>query len=606
MAFSTASQILTLENNSGAVLASLLIASGAIASGTYAVSNGSADGFTIGTAPDGDTILTTSLTTPAASGTSGSWQSPGSWLDGQVPGTVDTPFIGEGLSSGFTLTTGTVPVTVAGFTLLDPSATVNVTSDTIAGIVSDAFGTLEVTSGNTLDASSLSTTEQTAALTIDPGATVALSGHLNTALQSVAGTLSVAQGNTYAATFGGGTVVVDGALLAGPPTAAGGGGSTSIGYDSGGLPATVIVNSGGTATGYVHYFRLRSDVFRLPGAERCGRELDRPDRPCRSAEFSRLRIGRLQQSLVRYAVRHPRAYGSRCGTTADRERRNADRPRIRRYRRFRRKRRHRHGNDRRFLRFAANGVGYLNVGYAGDGTLSVLNGGTVAIGAAGTFLSNGTSFTGGGLGIGQSAAAAGTVTVSGTASRLTDLGGIAVGKGGQGVLGILNGGSLSVATGITAGLTAGSSGLVLVSGAGASLVNNGTANSIIIGDGGTGTLDVQAGGSVKSADNFDLGGSASGPIGTAAGVMAVSGSSTAEAHSLYIWSGSTISVDSTSGVDLGTSGTFTAGAIAIEANRVLFGEGLVLAAVVNDGAIRVSNSATLANSSGGDSKSWVQ
>ena len=80
---------------------------------------------------------------------------------------------------------------------------------------------------------------------------------------------------------------------------------------------------------------------------------------------------------------------------------------------------------------AVNGVGQLGVGDEGIGTLSVLNGGSVAVGNVGTFLSNGTTFTSGGIGIGVSAGASGTITVSGTGSQLRRRTGFRLGAAGR-------------------------------------------------------------------------------------------------------------------------------------------------------------------------------
>ena len=231
--YSTATNILSLENNSGTIVAGLLIRTGAFGNGTFAVNNGTADGFQIGTiVANGttDTVLTTTLTNPVASGTSGTWQTPGSWVNNIVPGITDTPIIGGGT---FALSTGSSPVTVAGFTIEDPNATLQITSNTTATIdgVGAGLGTLDVNTGHTLTAPSITQSETSAVTTIYAGATVALSGHQNTNnLGAIAGTLSPESGGTYAATFSGGTVEIDGSMLAGPPTVAGGGGgSTGIG-----------------------------------------------------------------------------------------------------------------------------------------------------------------------------------------------------------------------------------------------------------------------------------------------------------------------------------------------------------------------------------------
>ena len=155
-----------------------------------------------------------------------------------------------------------------------------------------------------------------------------------------------------------------------------------------------------------------------------------------------------------------------------------------------------------FWNLASNGVGGLGVGVLGSGTLSVLNGGSVAVGALGTFYNNGTTFNSGGIGVGQSAGANGTVIVSGAGSQLSTLNGMAVGKGGQGLLDILNGGTVLVeANGIGVGQTAdaASSGTVIVGGSGApaALDFAATAGGLAVGSASQGTLIVADNGTVN-------------------------------------------------------------------------------------------------------------
>ena len=158
-----------------------------------------------------------------------------------------------------------------------------------------------------------------------------------------------------------------------------------------------------------------------------------------------------------------------------------------------------------FWNLANNGVGYLNVGESGSGTLAVLNGGSVTIGNIGTFLSNGTNYTAGGIGIGQSIGASGTVLVSGAGSEISTLYGVTVGRRGQGILSIMNGGSVLIASGgIIAGQSANAtaSGTILVGGSGqaASLTIGPQATVATIGGNSTGTLIVADGGTVNLND----------------------------------------------------------------------------------------------------------
>jgi hypothetical protein len=94
---------------------------------------------------------------PVTANISGTWQDTASWANGAVPGAPAIPDIGlppsaGGSVSSFALTTGSTPVTVAGFDIFDHHATVEITSDTsaTAAVINDLAGTLEVTAGNTL------------------------------------------------------------------------------------------------------------------------------------------------------------------------------------------------------------------------------------------------------------------------------------------------------------------------------------------------------------------------------------------------------------------------------------------------------------------------
>ncbi len=476
--YNLATNVMALENNSGTVVASLLMRSGAFPAGTFAVSGGVADGVTISTGSDGDTILTTNLFQPSAT-VGGSWQSPGIWADDIVPGVTDTPFIGQGMTSAFTVTTGFSPVTVNGFSVLDPNAVLRITSDTTATADTAAgqFGTLEVMPGQTLTATNIGQIQPTAATTIAAGATVALSGHENiNNVGAVSGTLVVEQGGSYAAGFNGGTAEIDGSMLAGPTSVAGGGGSTTIGENDNG-PAVVTVNGNGIAgNGVVTDTQLllgsdptSSGTLTLNGGGASWTDMIDNGDPLQSRGYALIGYNNMSTNTPA-GVAPPLPEGpaqlliENGATLADQESAEiADSPESA-------------GTvtvtNGGFWNLANNSTvisngttytnvsaGYLNVGLAGSGSLLVLNGGSVALGSVGTFVSNGTTFTGGGMGIGQSAAASGTVMVSGTsagvASQLSTLNGIAVGKSGRGLLSILNGGTVDVnGGGIGVGTTA--------------------------------------------------------------------------------------------------------------------------------------------------------
>ena len=129
------------------------------------------------------------------------------------------------------------------------------------------------------------------------------------------------------------------------------------------------------------------------------------------------------------------------------------------------------------------------------------------------------------------------------------------------------------------------------------------ASAIHIGQSGQGVLDVLNDGNVQitntSIGNLDLGGSGNGPEGGTGTVVVASGGSIEADANLFIWAGSTLSVDASSGVDVGTSGTYVAGAVNVESGHTLVGDGTIEAAVQDNGAIDVPNPGDIANSAGG-------
>lgn len=103
--------------------------------------------------------------------------------------------------------------------------------------------------------------------------------------------------------------------------------------------------------------------------------------------------------------------------------------------------------------------------------------------------------------IGDFAGASGTLTVSGGGSKLTAASNIIVGNNGVGVLTVTDGGQVSAGQDVSIGDTAGSSGTVTVSGSGSTLIANGRVD---VGDNGAGTLIVANGGQV-SGDRLIIG-----------------------------------------------------------------------------------------------------
>jgi len=170
----------------------------------------------------------------------------------------------------------------------------------------------------------------------------------------------------------------------------------------------------------------------------------------------------------------------------------------------------------------------INVGTYGTGSLTVSNGGSVVV--------SGTTGTGD-INIGLNTGSTGTMTISGSGSTVAVSGsnstgsadfatGVFVGVSGNGTLNVLNGGELTIDgsgdaySGLYVGNSSGSTGSVLISGAG-STINAG--KRVVIGltnaltAGGTGTVEVGSGGSLI-AENVYVG-----PSGTLRGVGSVTG-----------------------------------------------------------------------------------
>jgi len=249
--FTATTGIVALESNAGTILASLVLTSGAYASGTFAVAGTSADGFTLATGADGDTLLTTDVQNAVWSGGLGTWQTASDWSTNNVPGLSSTSVIGAGSSSSVTVTTGSIPVSTASLTLDDPNAWWQITSATSVmpyGIQQIA-GTIEVTSGNTLTTPFLRQYAAGNYLLLDPESMLDITGHLNLGFAN-GGTVNVTSGNTSGLQLAGTALINDGTLNAGPTQTVSGatGGQITIGDDTSGVPGTVTVEGGGTVS----------------------------------------------------------------------------------------------------------------------------------------------------------------------------------------------------------------------------------------------------------------------------------------------------------------------------------------------------------------------
>ena len=93
----------------------------------------------------------------------------------------------------------------------------------------------------------------------------------------------------------------------------------------------------------------------------------------------------------------------------------------------------------------------------------------------------------------------------------------------------------------------------------------------------SGTMEIS--GAALDLANLNVGGASGG------GVALTDSASLEVSSGLSMLGASVLSVDGSSGVDLGSSGTYVAGAVAIEANTSLVANGLIAAAVVDDGTL---------------------
>jgi fibronectin-binding autotransporter adhesin len=139
-------------------------------------------------------------------------------------------------------------------------------------------------------------------------------------------------------------------------------------------------------------------------------------------------------------------------------------------------------------------VGTIVVGNNGTGTLDIEGGGTV---------SSNQAF------VGWSAGSDGTVTVSGVGSTWTNAGTFLIGDTGNGTFTVEQGGAVSSTGTVTLGLRDGSTGLLTVTGPGSLWKSF---SQFIMGDGGSGELNVLDGGKVESVTSFIGSGLAGGSV----------------------------------------------------------------------------------------------
>jgi T5SS/PEP-CTERM-associated repeat protein len=484
LGYNNASGILNLENAGGAILASLLVRGSNFQTGTSALSGGSALGFNIGTAADGDTIITTGSLNDVYNGTTGIWQTATNWSNG-VPGTLDSTFVGSNSHTDFTLTTGTSAVQVGALYVVDHHATLQVTSSTTinSNTLTDLGGTVEVT--NTLTTQGIR--QIGGSIIVDPTGVLDLIGQPPFNFIPSNGTLTITTANTLAARIASGSLLVNGGTLNAAPSVGGGGGRIDIGIDGAGTPATVTVQSSGTNAALVTdtYTEVGSDptsfgILTLNGNVTWTDTIDPHD----TSSTGKLLLG----------------FDNQIGNFPT----GAARPPI--------------SNAASLI--VENGATLIDQNLAQIGA-SVDSAGAATIESGGIW-----NIGTGGLALGASGSSAGTLTITDANSVLSDAGGMSVGLAGgsQAVLQILNGGTVRMtgSTGITVANSAGSNGTLVVSGTQSQLDFNSTAKGITVGSSGQGTLEVSNGGTItmNGTGGLQLAGVASG-----SGTVSVTGPS---------------------------------------------------------------------------------
>jgi T5SS/PEP-CTERM-associated repeat protein len=578
--YSATTGILNLENNSGTIVGSLLIGSGHFQSGTFATTlsglNEIAGSFTFSLGTDGDTLLTTNALDDVFDNTSGSWQADGLWSNG-APVTLnsDVPIIGAGASSPFTLTTGTSPL-VASSPIMEGGLLQITSSTTFAPAVARQFGgTIEVTSGNSLTATELAMFGGT--FDIDPTGSVDITGHnVDGTTGAISGTIAASNSNTRAVLIGSGDLLVNGGVLDAAPLNSPAdptgqhGGDFLIGYEGGGLPATVTVQNNGADDGVVtgSYTQLGSDptsfgVLTLNGGGVSGGatwtdEIDASEPTTETTGF--MEIGQNVQATLTGTVT-PAPFTNDATLQIENGATLTDQS----YAIIGQ------SEDSGGSVDVSNGLwnvgtgpdgGFLNVGNSATstGTLEVDGGGTVAVLQGGTFFNEGTTFTGSGLNIGNHADSTGTLIVQ-DGGLITDEAGLQVGLSGTGTAEVLNGGTIELTgtSAVNVGDTAGAQGSLLVSGESSSPSLLSASNGLNIGLSGQGQAQLLNGGtiSVTGTSSVIVGLSAGG-----SGTLQIGGSG---AEALLTMS------STTRNLDMGTDGSVTPltganGTIEVESN----------------------------------------
>lgn len=498
--YSAANGILELDNASGTAVASLRFSSGNFTSGTFAVSGSTAGSFNIATGPGGNTQITTAVQNDVYRNTSGTWQTAANWSGGLVPGASDTTVIGAGAQTQFALTTGGSPVSTGALIVASNRALLQITSNTTVGPygITQFGGTIDVTAGNTLAAAALRMLGGTVA--VDPGGVFNVTGHtVTTTIGDNGGTLAISNTATGGVEMTSGTLLVNGGTL----NAGSASSYVRIGSGGSGTPASVTVQNSGTNAGKVTaaFTVLSSDPTSFGALTLNGTAswtdstymlVGYNNQVGNSGTIAPPGFANAATLLVENGATLTEGSYVDIGTTAG----SAGSATV---------------QSAGIWNIGSGGIG---IGYGGAGTLNVLSAGTVAVGI-------------GGIGLGSTlATASGTLTVSGANSLVTTSGGASVGRTGQGLMEVLNGGTVALTgtRGILVGVSAGSVGTIIVSGIGA-LINEGTAGTGIgIGRAGTGTVEVQNGGTISLNGTASANGIGIGQTAGAQGYLLVSGS----------------------------------------------------------------------------------
>ena len=213
----------------------------------------------------------------------------------------------------------------------------------------------------------------------------------------------------------------------------------------------------------------------------------------------------------------------------------------------------------------------LFVGGSGSGVLNILDGGYVENGTYGD--------------IGWQPGSAGTVTVSGTGSKWNCGSEVYIGFDGNGVLNIINGGTVisgTQQTGSRLGLHSGVTGAVTVDGAGSKWDCR---SAVYIGDRGSGTVEITNGGQVTSLSGYI------GDDPGSSGAVTVDG-----AGSIWAVSKLSVGVDGTAALAITGRGSVQATSVSVNSTSLLavdIGRGSLLTVaggagtVTNNGIIRL-------------------